>query len=78
VESVYFMGDEGEYELMAYHYPLIGALPEGEVRIAGHANVPLRAGVVLFQQNSCVVIVEESEEARPGQAEAKPPAEVKK
>lgn len=62
VESVYLSGDEGEYELLPYHYPLIGALPEGEIKIAGHIAIPLRAGVVLFQDNQCSIIVEEMEE----------------
>ncbi|MBI3306273.1 MAG: hypothetical protein HYZ84_00500 [Candidatus Omnitrophica bacterium] len=59
VESVYLSGDEGEYELLAHHYPLIGALPEGEIKIAGFKSIPLRAGVVLFQDNQCNIIVEE-------------------
>jgi F0F1-type ATP synthase epsilon subunit len=62
VKSVYLSGDEGEYELLPYHYPLLGALPEGEVKIADKGSVPLRAGVVLFQNNRCTIIVEEHEE----------------
>lgn len=59
VESVYISGDEGEYELLPFHYPLLGAIPEGEIKIAGHEAVPLRAGVVLFQDNQCIIIIEE-------------------
>lgn len=62
VESVYLSGDEGEYELLAYHYPLLGALPEGEIKIHGHENIPVRAGVVLFQDNSCTIILEEMDQ----------------
>ena len=61
VEHVHLFGDEGEYDLLAHHFPLIGALPEGEVQIKGHKNVPLRAGVVLFRQNRCLVIIEEKD-----------------
>ena len=64
VESVYLSGDEGEYELLPFHYPLLGALPEGEVKIAGKGHIPLRAGVVMFQNNWCTVIIEENEDSK--------------
>ncbi len=61
VEQVHIFGDEGEYDLLAYHYPIIGALPEGEVHIKDHKNIPLRAGVALFRQNRCLIIIEEKD-----------------
>jgi F0F1-type ATP synthase epsilon subunit len=66
VRSVYLSGDEGEYEILPYHYPLLGALPEGEIRIAGFNNIGLRAGVVSFKENTCIILIEELdlEEAR--------------
>ena len=63
VRSVYLFGDEGEYELLPFHYPLLGALPEGEIRIAGHESVPLRTGIVSFVNNQCTIIIEENEGA---------------
>jgi len=71
VESVYCSGDEGEYELLPFHFPLLGALPEGELLIAGHESIPLRAGVVLFQDNQCIVIIEEMDKS--GLTEKKSP-----
>ena len=72
VKSVYLSGDEGEYELLPFHYPLLGALPEGEIHIAEKGSVPLRAGVVMFQNNRCTVIIEEREEAQtPAQTHGK-------
>lgn len=71
VESVYISGDEGEYELLPFHFPLLGALPEGEVLIAGHESIPLRAGVVLFQDNQCIIIIEEMDKS--GLKESKSP-----
>lgn len=59
VNAVYLSGDEGEYELLPYHYPLLGALPEGEIKIAGYSSVGLRAGVVSFRENTCLILVEE-------------------
>lgn len=61
VESVYISGDEGEYELLPFHFPLLGAIPEGVIKVAGHESIPLRAGVVLFQDNQCIIIIEEME-----------------
>ncbi|PIQ84964.1 MAG: hypothetical protein COV74_10195 [Candidatus Omnitrophica bacterium CG11_big_fil_rev_8_21_14_0_20_45_26] len=61
VEEAHMFGDEGEYDLLPYHYPLMGALPEGEIKVKGHGGVPLRAGVVMFQNNRCIVIIEEKE-----------------
>ena len=66
VKSVYLSGDEGEYELLPFHYPLLGALPEGEIIVAEHGSIPLRAGVVLFQNNTCTIIIEENEDNAPG------------
>ena len=62
VKSVYLSGDEGEYELLPFHYPLLGALPEREIKIAEKGAIPLRAGVVLFRDNKCIIIIEESDE----------------
>lgn len=62
VPSVYLSGDEGEYELLPYHFPLLGALPEGEIKIAEKGSIPLRAGVVMFHNNKCTIIIEENEE----------------
>lgn len=63
VKSVYLYGDEGEYEILPFHFPLLGALPEGEFKITTATNeivyIGLRAGVVLMNENSCVIIIEE-------------------
>ena len=61
VDSVYLSGDEGEYEMLPFHHNLLGALPEGEIKVAGHPGIPLRAGVVLFENNKCTIIIEERE-----------------
>lgn len=63
VESVYLSGDEGEFELLPFHYPILSALPEGDIKIANHDPIPLRAGVMMFQDNQCIIIIEELEKA---------------
>ena len=59
VESVFLLGDEGEFELLAHHYPLMGALTEGEIKIAGHEGIPIKSGVLSFIDNQCSIIIEE-------------------
>ena len=60
VQSVFLTGDTGEFELLAYHYPLLGVLVQGEVVINGHERVPINRGVVRFYANECTILVEEN------------------
>ena len=62
VGSVFLSGDEGEFELLPFHYPLMASLPEGEIKLGSGESIPLRNGVVLFQNNECTIIMEEVEE----------------
>ena len=66
VLSIYLCGDEGEYELLAFHYPLMGTLVEGEIKIAGHASLGIRSGVIMFDNNKCTILVEELDPNKPG------------
>jgi len=59
VESVFLQGDEGEYELLPFHYPLIGALVDSDIRISQQPPLRIRSGVVLFDNNTCIILVEE-------------------
>ncbi len=58
VESVYLTSEEGEFELLAFHHPLVATLIEGEIKIADHASIPIRLGAVSFRENRCYMIVE--------------------
>ena len=69
VESVFFTGDKGEYELLAYHYPVLGILAQGNIIIDWREAVPIKFGVVRFFANSCIVLIEEVERFRKVQAE---------
>ncbi len=59
IESIFLTGDKGEYELMAYHYPLLGVLKEGDVLINNTERIPIKGGVVRFFANECIILVEE-------------------
>jgi len=59
VESVFLTGDRGEYELLAYHYSLLGVLVKGDVVINWSERLPIQGGVVRFFANECTIMVEE-------------------
>ena len=59
VESVFLTGDEGEYELLAYHYPLLGVLSKSDIVINGKEKIPIQNGVVRFFANECIILIEE-------------------
>ena len=59
VQSVFLTGDKGEYELLAYHYPLLGVLSQGDIVINWQEQIPIKGGVVRFFANECIILVEE-------------------
>jgi len=61
VQSVFVQGDRGEYELLAYHYPLIGVLTKGTIVIDGKKELPVQSGIVRFFANECTILVEEKQ-----------------
>ena len=58
VESVYLCGDNGEFELLAYHHPLVASIPEGNLNIADYGSIPIKVGVLSFKNNQCRIIAE--------------------
>lgn len=58
VESLFLQGDTGEYELLPYHYPVLGLLREGRIIIDWKFYVPIKKGVIKFFKNDCVILVE--------------------
>ncbi|MBU9889898.1 MAG: hypothetical protein KTQ49_08545 [Candidatus Omnitrophica bacterium] len=58
VESVYLDGEDGEFELLAYHHPLVAAIPKGEIKIAGHDSIPIIVGIINFRENRCRIIAQ--------------------
>src|SRR3989338_7319219 len=65
VESAFFCGDRGEYELLAYHYPILGILTQSSIILNWQEAVPIKFGIVRFFANDCIVLVEELERLRP-------------
>ncbi len=58
VESVFLTGDQGEYELMPYHYPVLGILKEGNIIIDWKESIPVRSGIIRFFANDCIILIE--------------------
>ncbi len=65
VESVFLTGDRGEYELLPYHYPVLGILSQGHIIVDWREAIPIKFGIVKFFANDCVILVEEIERIKP-------------
>jgi F0F1-type ATP synthase epsilon subunit len=62
ITSLFLQGDRGEFELLAYHYPLVGILTKGDVVIDQTKRIPVKSGIVRFYANECTVLIEETPE----------------
>ena len=60
VSSLFIVGDRSEYELMAYHYPLIGLVQKGDIIIDWQRRIPINSGVLRFFANECTILIEEA------------------
>lgn len=58
-ESVFLPGDNGDFELMDFHSPLISLVTAGHITIDWRERVPIKSGIVKFDRNECVVLAEE-------------------
>lgn len=59
VQSLFLPGDAGEFELLAYHVPIISLLKEGEIVIDWTTRIPIRKGMVRYADEECVILLEE-------------------
>lgn len=57
--SVFAPGDLAEFELLDHHAPLISLLAPGNVMIDGKTPIPVKKGMIKFDQNACMILVEE-------------------
>ncbi len=65
VNSLFIVGDRSEYELLAYHYPLIGLVQKGDIIIDWKKTIPINSGVLRFFANECTILIEESAKTFP-------------
>ena len=59
IESLFVPGDTGEYEILAYHYPVLGVLRKGDIIINWKEKLAVSGGVIKFFANECTILVEE-------------------
>jgi F-type H+-transporting ATPase subunit epsilon len=62
VKTVFLSGDYGEFELLAHHYPVFSLLKAGDIVIDWEKSISIKAGIVKFFKNDCVILVELSDE----------------
>lgn len=62
ITSVFVQSDKGEFELLSYHYPLVGILVQGDIVIDQIYRIPVKSGIVRFYANECTILVEETPE----------------
>jgi F-type H+-transporting ATPase subunit epsilon len=58
-KSVFLPGDMAEFEIMDCHAPIVSLLRPGQVVVDWEKNIPIKRGMVKFDNNECKILVEE-------------------
>ena len=61
VTSLFIIGDRSEYEILAYHYPIVGLVQKGDIIVDWQRRIPIRSGILRFFANECTILIEEAE-----------------
>ena len=57
--SVFLPGDHGEFVILPLHAPIVSLLKPGEVVVNWEERINITRGMVKFDENKCVIVVEE-------------------
>jgi F-type H+-transporting ATPase subunit epsilon len=57
--SVYLPGDCGDFEILPMHAPIVSLLRPGRIIIDWKERIPIARGMARFDNDECVVLVEE-------------------
>ena len=57
--SVFLPGDMSEFELLDHHVPIVSLLRPGHVTLDWEKRIPISRGMVKFDRNECMILVEE-------------------
>ncbi len=57
--SVFCDGTDSEFEFLSFHMNTLGALRQGDIIIDDRFKITVRAGVVGFFNNKCLILCEE-------------------
>ena len=69
VQNLFLPGDAGEFELLAYHAPIVSLLKAGEIVVDWKTRIPIKKGMVRFCDGECVILLDEQEAPRPKTAQ---------
>jgi len=58
-ESVFLPGDLAEFELLDFHAPIVSLLRPGVVTVDWKTTIPIKNGMVKFDNNECMILVED-------------------
>ena len=58
-KSVFLPGDLAEFELLDCHAPIVSLLRAGRVIVDWEKAIPIKKGMVKFDKNECMILVEE-------------------
>jgi F-type H+-transporting ATPase subunit epsilon len=58
-KSVFLPGDMAEFELLDHHAPIVSLLNRGEVVVDWEKKIPITKGMVKFDRNECMILVEQ-------------------
>lgn len=58
--SVFIAGDLAEFEILDYHAPIVSLLRTGNVLVDGERKIPIQRGMLTFDRNACMILVEET------------------
>jgi len=57
-KSLFLPGEEAEFEILEHHAPIVSMLRRGFVTVDWETRVPIEKGMVRFENNECVILVE--------------------
>ena len=57
-KSLFLPGEEAEFEILEHHAPIVSMLRRGFVTVDWETRVPIEKGMVRFDNNECVILVE--------------------
>ncbi|MDD5348139.1 MAG: hypothetical protein PHT59_05970 [Candidatus Omnitrophica bacterium] len=58
VQSVVLPGEQGVFEVLAYHKPLVSRLISGVI-VVGEQSFAIRCGIAGVSRNRCIAVIEE-------------------
>ena len=57
--SVFLPGDMSEFEILDHHAPIISLLKGGDVVLDWEQKIPITKGIVKFDRDECMILIEE-------------------